>query len=204
MVEKKEKTIEEKLQLVQVKLKAPKSQFNKFAGFNYRNLEDILTAVKPLLDKTDCSLTLSDEPVLIADRIYIRATAVFSDGKNQLITTAYAREPLSKKGMDESKITGSTSSYARKYCLNGLFLIDDTKDADTQNNKDMEPRINQSQYNALKLVLAQGSSTLLMDQASVYDDVVKQLDIRHKSNELTIDEYGRVMNSIREKIQAVA
>lgn len=117
---------------VQIDLKAPKSQFNKFGGYKYRSTEDILQAVKPLLKKYGDSLELSDEPVLIGDWHYIKATAAFKDKDgNNTVVTGYAREAANKKGMDDSQITGTASSYARKYALNGLFLIDDTKDADT-------------------------------------------------------------------------
>lgn len=124
-------TLLQKLAKVQLELKAPKSNFNKFGGFYYRSLEDILEAVKPLLDKHGLTLTISDEPVLIGDRFYIKATARISDGKENIEVTAYAREPQSKTKMDDAQLTGASSSYARKYCLNGLFLIDDTKDPDT-------------------------------------------------------------------------
>lgn len=116
---------------IQVELKAPKSQYNKFGGYKYRSTEDILQAVKPLLKKYGDSLDLSDEPVLIGDWHYIKATAAFKDKDgNNTVVTGYAREAANKKGMDDSQITGTASSYARKYALNGLFLIDDTKDAD--------------------------------------------------------------------------
>lgn len=118
-----------KLTDIQKRLKAPKSNFNSFGKYNYRSCEDILEAVKPLLD--DCTLYLSDEVVEIGGRIYVKATATFSDGKTEVKVSAFAREADSKKGMDESQVTGTASSYARKYALNGLFLIDDTKDADT-------------------------------------------------------------------------
>lgn len=121
----------EKLIKIQSELKAPKSNYNGFGKFHYRSCEDILEAVKPLLAKEKCTLTLSDDIVAIADKVYVRATATISDGKEQYITSAYARESENKKGMDESQMTGTASSYARKYALNGLFLIDDTKDADT-------------------------------------------------------------------------
>ena len=114
---------------IQKKLKAPKSNYNSFGKYNYRSCEDILEAVKPLLG--DNTLTLSDEVVQIGDRIYVKATAVFRDGARETRVSAFAREAESKKGMDESQVTGTASSYARKYALNGLFLIDDTKDADT-------------------------------------------------------------------------
>lgn len=124
-------TLLQKLAKIQLELKAPKSNFNKFGGFYYRSLEDILEAVKPLLDKHGLTLTISDEPVMVGDRFYIKATAQLSDGKETFEVTAYAREAVGKKGMDEAQVTGASSSYARKYALNGLFLIDDTKDADT-------------------------------------------------------------------------
>lgn len=117
-------------------MNAPKKQFNKFGGFNYRSAEDILEAVKPLLKDNDCVLTLSDEVVNIGNRYYVKATAVFQKvgEENAIGVSAYAREQKEKKGMDASQITGSASSYARKYALNGLFAIDDTKDADTMDN----------------------------------------------------------------------
>lgn len=122
----------EKLAKIQKELKAPKGQLNKFGGYRYRSCEDILEAVKPLLD--GAILNLEDEIVYIGDRFYVKATAIFSDGDYKNSVTAYAREPLDKKGMDSSQITGMASSYARKYALNGLFCIDDTKDADTMDN----------------------------------------------------------------------
>lgn len=123
--------MQNKLIQVQSKLKAPKSQHNSFGGYNYRSCEDILEAVKPLLSEQGLLLTLNDELVQVGDRYYIKATASVSDGENTVSAVAYARESLEKKGQDQSQITGTASSYARKYALNGLFLIDDTKDADT-------------------------------------------------------------------------
>lgn len=128
------KTIHQKLIAIQTELKAPKSQFNKFGGYNYRNCEDILEAVKPLCAKHDVVPLLSDEIVMIGERYYVKGIAKITDGKDEIITTAFARESVDKKGMDESQITGSASSYARKYALNGLFCIDDTKDADFMDN----------------------------------------------------------------------
>lgn len=121
-----------KLQAIQAELKAPKSQFNKFGGYNYRNCEDILEALKPLCAKHGAAVTLSDEVVMVGDRYYIKATARLedTDDSSSVEATAYAREGDDKKGMDVSQLSGSTSSYARKYALNGLFAIDDTKDAD--------------------------------------------------------------------------
>ena len=116
---------------IQKELKAPKGQYNSFGKYKYRSAEDILEAVKPLLHKHGCQLYLTDKIELIGDRFYVKATAVLTDGEDHIEVSAYAREDLDKKGMDGSQITGTASSYARKYCLNGLFLIDDTKDADT-------------------------------------------------------------------------
>ena len=131
--------IYEKLAAIQGELKAPKNQRNNFGGYNYRSAEDILEAVKPICHKYKAVLTVSDEIVQFCDRFYVKATAtLFSseDDGGPVITTAYAREEETKKGMDASQITGSTSSYARKYALNGLFDIDDTKDADTMDNRE--------------------------------------------------------------------
>lgn len=124
------------LNTIQSLLKAPKEQYNKFGNYKYRNCEDILEAVKPLLFSQSCTLTISDEIVMIGTRYYVRATATIKNANGETETaTAYAREDESKKGMDASQITGSTSSYARKYALNGLFCIDDTKDSDSLNNE---------------------------------------------------------------------
>ena len=120
-----------KLLEIQQKLKAPKGQYNKFGKYNYRSCEDILEAVKPILRETGCTLTISDEIMLVGDRYYIKATAHLKGEDTDEVVTAYARESVAKAGMDESQITGSTSSYARKYALNGLFCIDDNKDPDT-------------------------------------------------------------------------
>lgn len=126
----------EELMQIQSDLKAPKSQFNKFGNYHYRNSEDILEALKPLLKLRSCSLLINDEVVLIGERYYIKATVELTNSAGKSVTaTGYAREALNKKGMDESQITGSASSYARKYALNGLFAIDDTKDADSFDNR---------------------------------------------------------------------
>ena len=124
----------EKLAFIQQELKAPKGQYNSFGKYNYRSCEDILEAVKPLLKLKRLVLTINDELVNVGDRYYIKAVAILKDTEDEGLTitnTAYAREAETKAGMDLSQITGTASSYARKYALNGLFLIDDTKDADT-------------------------------------------------------------------------
>ena len=118
---------------IQSELKAPKSQYNSFGKYQYRNAEDILEAVKPLLKKNNCHLTITDEIILIGDRYYVKSTAEITNGTEVVMTSALAREEESKKGMDSAQLTGATSSYARKYALNGLFCIDDTKDSDYNN-----------------------------------------------------------------------
>lgn len=130
------------LQAVQSALKAPKGQYNSFSKFNYRSCEDILEALKPLLAEHGACLTLSDKVNHVGDRFYVEATATFTVGENSVSVTASAREEVDKKGMSEAQITGATSSYARKYALNGLFAIDDTKDADTQGNREKPPTAN--------------------------------------------------------------
>lgn len=130
--------IHEKLIAVQKALKAPKNQKNTFGGYNYRSCEDILEAVKPLLVKEDLLLTLSDTMVEVGGRVYVKATATVETGEEEITVTAFAREEEEKKGMDASQITGAASSYARKYALNGLFCIDDTKDSDFTNTHGKE------------------------------------------------------------------
>ena len=132
--------IYEKLNHIQKELKAPKNQRNNFGGYNYRSCEDILEGVKPLLDKYKCVLTLSDEIAMIGDDNYIVSTATLIDSEDstQLDVQAYACEPINQKAMSRPQMTGSASSYARKYALNGLFCIDDSKDVDSMDNTKTE------------------------------------------------------------------
>lgn len=119
---------------IQSTLKAPKSQFNTFGNYKYRKVEDILEAVKPIMSNLGCTLVMTDDIEMVGNRIYVKATATLKNSKGEIeITTGYAREEETKKGMDGSQITGATSSYARKYALNGLFAIDDNADSDTTN-----------------------------------------------------------------------
>lgn len=139
------KNLHEKLQHIQTTLKAPKGQRNKFGNYNYRSLEDIVEAVKPLLAELGAYILLSDQIVQTGERYYVQARAVLTDGAEEIAVLGYAREPLSRKGMDESQITGAASSYARKYAMNGLLAIDDTKDPDATNThgtteKDKPPK----------------------------------------------------------------
>lgn len=129
----------EKLIKIQSELKAPKNQRNNFGNYNYRSCEDILEAVKPLLKDHGMTLVISDMVVNIGNHNYVQATATLNDGTTVTSASAFAREAEVKKGMDEAQITGAASSYARKYALNGLFAIDDTKDADSQDNTHIDP-----------------------------------------------------------------
>jgi len=147
-------SVYEKLMKVQAELKAPKGQYNSFGKYKYRSCEDILEAVKPLNAKHGVVLTVGDEVVEISNRFYVKATATLVDIESgeKVTNTALAREDDAKKGMDGSQITGTASSYARKYCLNGLYCIDDTKDADTdeyraqQEHKPQESKPQERQY----------------------------------------------------------
>ena len=136
------KEINIKLMNIQQELKAPKGQYNSFGKYAYRSCEDILEAVKPLLKKEKVVLTISDELQYIGNRYYIKATATLIDTESEatISNSAYAREEETKKGMDGSQITGASSSYARKYALNGLFGIDDNKDSDTTNIQSKEEK----------------------------------------------------------------
>ena len=143
----------EKLIAIQSELKAPKSQYNSFGKYAYRNCEDILEALKPLLKEHKSTIYIADEIVTVLDRFYIKATVTFIDAETgeKIINTAYAREEECKKGMDGSQVTGASSSYARKYALNGMFAIDDTKDSDFTNTttKGDNPGLSEAQIKRL-------------------------------------------------------
>ena len=176
-----EKTLNgmQKLQRIQNELKAPKGQFNSFGNYKYRSCEDIMEAVKPLLDKYNTALVMSDSITQVADRIYITATAQLYDSETgELIINvcASAREPMAKKGMDDSQVSGTASSYARKYCLNGLFCIDDAKDADTdeyhKQTTPVKPVVKKSVEEYSKLIddceTELGINTLFYEWSKVY------------------------------------
>lgn len=156
---------------IQHSLKAPKNQYNSFGKYKYRNAEDILEAVKPLLHEQGCSLTISDDIVAVGDRIYVKATATIinKDGLHHVVT-AFAREEDTKKGMDSAQVTGATSSYARKYALNGLFCIDDTKDSDSDEvtalSKQTAIKNAPQQVAPAKPVQQREKATLKMEQVS--------------------------------------
>ena len=166
-----------KLIAIQSELKAPKNQLNKFGGYNYRSQEDILEALKPLLKKHECLLQLTDEVKEIGGRVYVQATATFTDGEQVQSVNGYAREAETKKGMDESQITGSASSYARKYALNGLFLIDDTKDADATNDHDKgKPELKEGSqaYHGVIKYLAKGNDWTEVEKKYTVSTEVKK------------------------------
>lgn len=134
---------------IQSTLKAPKSQFNAFGNYKYRKVEDILEAVKPIMSNLGCTLVMTDDIVMVGNRIYVKATATLKNSKGETeTTTGFAREEETKKGMDGSQITGASSSYARKYALNGLFAIDDNADSDTINtgNQQSQQKVKSSNH----------------------------------------------------------
>ena len=187
----------EKIVAIQSELKAPKGQYNSFGKYNYRSCEDILEGVKPLLAKHGLVLTIRDCIELIGDRFYVKATATITDGKEQLSTDAYARESADKKGMDASQVTGATSSYARKYALNGLLAIDDTKDADTMDNsKKPAQQTQETVYNwqTLKARATQGG----ISEEELVHYVTETFKVS-KPAELKQDHYQQAFNWVNAK-----
>lgn len=192
-------SVYEKLMKVQAELKAPKGQYNSFGKYKYRSCEDILEAVKPLNAKHGVVLTVGDEVVEISNRFYVKATATFVDIESgeKIINTALAREDDAKKGMDGSQITGTASSYARKYCLNGLYCIDDTKDADTdeyrhqQERKPQESKPQERQY--VKVV---NGRTAVINSNGEYVDI-ENLTVEQLEKTLKIKQFAAAHEAIR-------
>ena len=199
--------IYEKLSNIQNELKAPKGQFNKFGGYKYRSCEDILEAVKPICKKYKTVLVLSDTLVNIGERYYIQATARLTDIEANkesedtcISNTAYAREEESKKGMDGSQITGTASSYARKYALNGLFNIDDTKDADTDEFTKQQQIDNEKVIDKTKLQALNKS----IENAGIKDEVVKLILSQYgytSTSEIKVKDYANLVNDFKSKIK---
>ena len=194
--------IYKKLMGIQTKLKAPKSQRNSFGNYNYRSCEDILEAVKPLLDEFKVALTIKDEIILIGERYYIKATATLIDidTGDTTETSAYARESAEKRGMDASQVTGATSSYARKYALNGLFAIDDNKDADATNTHgketikvNMTPALSEAQ---LKRLYAIGNKAGIKKE--VLDSTVKK-SFGCEPRDMTKEQYQNICERLEKK-----
>jgi hypothetical protein len=174
------KMIQEKLLKIQMELKAPKGQYNSFGKYKYRSCEDILEAVKPVLNKNGCTLHISDDVVNVGDKNYIKATATLIDieSGDTLTNTAFARESTEKKGMDDSQITGTASSYARKYCLNGLFLIDDTKDADTNEyHETVSEKITDTQLKSVRITLEKNPDKMSEEGICKYFNISKLEDM---------------------------
>lgn len=183
-------TIYEKLSKIQSTLKAPKSQYNSFGKYYYRSCEDILEAVKPLLAEAKATLTIGDELELVGNRYYVKATVRFIDLETdaQVMNTAYAREDDTKKGMDGSQVTGASSTYARKYALNGLFCIDDTKDSDMTNgmpdqengqdrkNKNAKPvKLTEAQKRELAELAYRKGKVVNLEKVTSYEDMKNYL-----------------------------
>lgn len=187
----------EKLKEVQTQIKAPKNLYNTFGKYKYRNAEGILEAVKPYLDKYNLFLVLSDEVVQVGERYYVKATAVLHDGaENKSVSvSAYAREAAAKKGMDDSQITGTASSYARKYALNGLFLLDDTKDADTDENR-IERENRQSESKTISKTEAKALYELIQNHGVDINDFLREKNIQ-KLSELTPEEYAQTVKELQ-------
>ena len=193
--------IYEKLMNIQKELKAPKSQYNSFGKYKYRSCEDILESVKPLLEKYKVTIILTDKLEQIGERYYIRAMAILFDTEsdNSIENTAYAREEETKKGMDGSQITGTSSSYARKYALNGLLLIDDTKDADAdeftkENNKEKtkeEPKEKKITAGQLKV----------LSKLYTGDNLVKLLELNNidKLEDMSMEKANEIILKLKKK-----
>ena len=187
---------------VQKELKAPKGQYNSFGKYKYRSAEDILEAVKPLNADNGLLLSLSDEPVLVGDWHYIKATATITNGEQTHTVTAYARESQDKKGMDHSQVTGTASSYARKYALNGLYLIDDTKDADTDEYQNQnQPSGKKASDKQLTLVdkLLKGKVSDKWTYDQLHDNLKQKLNTEHNIEDFTSSEASQAIKLLQNK-----
>lgn len=192
-------SVYEKLSKVQSELKAPKGQYNSFGKYKYRSCEDILEAVKPLNAKHGVVLTVGDEVVEISNRFYVKATATLVDIESgeKVTNTALAREDDAKKGMDGSQITGTASSYARKYCLNGLFCIDDTKDADTDEYRHQQERKPQgSKPQERQYVKVVNGITSVINSNGEYVDI-ENLTVEQLEKTLKIKQFAAAHEAIR-------
>ena len=199
------KNVYQKLMEVQSKLKAPKSQYNSFGKYSYRSCEDILEALKPLLNEVGAIVNISDQVKLIGDRYYIEATAMFLDANtgDSIISKAIAREDESKKGQDLAQLSGATSSYARKYALNGLFAIDDNKDSDATNThgKDIKPNmtpVNGLSEAQIKRLFAIGNKAGF--KKDVVEATVKKM-FGCEPKDMTKDQYNTVCERLEKKVK---
>lgn len=194
--------IMEKLLNIQNELKAPKGQYNSFGKYKYRSCEDILESVKPLLQKYKVVLTIKDDLEFIGERYYIKATAILGDieGEGIASNTAYAREEETKKGMDGSQITGTASSYARKYALNGLFLIDDTKDADTDEFKNIQLSNDDKVIDKTKVQALKSSIQKNEIPENMVDLIISQYGYK-KIEEIKLIDYMNIIEDFKTKIK---
>ena len=192
----------EKLMQVQTKLRAPKGQYNSYGGYSYRSCEDILEALKPLLAEVGAIVNISDEVKLIGDRFYVEATAMFLDCEtgDSVVARASAREAQTRKGMDDSQITGAVSSYARKYALNGLFAIDDNKDADSTNThgKEIKPNMTPTGITEaqLKRLLAIGNKAGIKKE--VVEGTVRKI-FNCEPKDMTKEQYDNICERLEKK-----
>ena len=192
----------EKLMTVQTKLRAPKGQYNSFGKYSYRSCEDILEALKPLLGEVGAIVNVTDEIKLIGDRYYVEATASFIDTETgeRMIAKASAREAETKKGMDDSQVTGSVSSYARKYALNGLFAIDDNKDADSTNThgKEIKPNMTPTGITEaqLKRLFAIGNKAGIKKE--VVEGTVRKI-FGCEAKDMTKEQYDNICERLEKK-----
>lgn len=190
----------EKLKDIQASIVAPKNLLNKFGGYNYRNAEGIYKAVKPFLDKLHLILTINDDIVAVGDRVYVKATATLTDyeTKQSVSVSAFARETETKKGMDASQITGSASSYARKYALNGLFLLDDVKDADSIQKDDDETTKKGHNYKYMKVLEIINGTGVTYETAKQW--IVKMFGKEIHPNDMSEEQFDGFTNALYRKI----
>jgi len=190
----KDKTLMGKLHYIQQKLKATKSLYNDFGKYKYRSLESILSALKPLMEETGTTIIIGDELVLIGERYYVKANVLLTHGAgtDKIESSAYAREAIAKKGMDESQITGACSSYARKYAMNGLLAIDDTKDADHGKNESEPTFITEEQFDTIDLLIKTAEPDMEKFLAFFGIKEVK---------ELKVEDFDRAVTLLKKKVE---
>lgn len=199
----------EKLLKIQTELKVPKEQTNTFGNYKYRSCEDILEAIKPLCSRLGVAIVISDEVVLVGERYYVRADAILIDAKTMASysNTAYAREEEEKKGMDSSQLTGSTSSYARKYALNGLFALDDTKDSDSDEFTNITEKANISittQQNGKDRLISDAQRKRLFAIGHGNNDIIKRHIEKYgyqKTEEIKASDYQKICDEIDEEMK---
>jgi len=200
----KEKSLVEKLQSIQTNLKTPKWQFNSFGKYKYRSCEDILEAVKPLLAEYNCILTIQDDiiPFIELDRVYVKATAILKDDSKSepIMVTAFAREEKDKKWMDSSQITWAASSYARKYALNWLFLIDDTKDADATNTH--ETSINKPV--AKQVVTKPTTAQRVQAEWDAIDKIIAEVQVTEVTEQELANSFATCIEWLNKKVPTLA